>query len=171
MQRRKRSGGGGEEGRKRILRIGGGRRRTVTFRFAVLPNVSSKLTSSCCTYTKCGCCKVSLIVSVEKLHQTKWNYGGMLQRTLLVRFQLLFRCGVLACFTFSGSPEAALGKFFINNSFNTLHMGSPPLVLWLLCSHSTSHSTRYPGTLGTRIPLLGRLLRRQTDRQTGKQMQ
>ena len=63
VQRRKRSGGGGEEGRKRILRIGGGRRRTVTFRFAVLPNVGSKLTSLCCTNMECECCVV--LVSVE----------------------------------------------------------------------------------------------------------
>ena len=63
MQRRRRSGGGGEEGRKSILRIGGGRRRTVTFRFAVLPNVSSKLTFFCCTNTESECSVV--IVSAE----------------------------------------------------------------------------------------------------------
>ena len=34
---------------------------------------------------------------------------------------------------------------------NTLHMGSPPLIPWLLCSHST----RYQGTLGTRVPVPG----------------
>ena len=145
MQRRKRSGGGGEEARKRILRIGGGRRRTVTFHFAVLPNVSSKLTSSCCSYTECGYCVV--IESVESLQQSRWHYGSMLLRTLLVRFHLLLRCGVFACFTFSGSPEAALGKFFIIN--NTLHMGSPPLILSQPQYQPQYLVPGYPGYLDT----------------------
>ena len=73
--------------------------------------------------------------------------------------------GVHVCYAHVTAAEIRSSQKRTQVTFvNTLHMGSPPLILWLL----RSHSTWYPGTLGTLIPVPGRLLRRQTDKQANR---